>query len=172
MSLGTYLVLHLIFLLESLAVQYVDRHGISYVIPTISALPICSSWPRYQLYSTSIHWKHRRRAREFDTSTGEQELEEGSFSSHHHLPRHMKDRRSLRDYRGDHLRRSLRPRSHRIRVGISGDSVYVNKRNPIRHGHHGSTVHDIRVTKTSIFAHKSANHSGAIHRRRKRLRVP
>ncbi|XP_059630312.1 protein HAPLESS 2 [Cornus florida] len=135
-----------------------------------SVCDYCCTFLCYKLRMLKqIHRKHRRRAREFDTGTSEQ----GSFSSHHRLSRHVKDRRrSLRDYRGDHLRRSLRPRSHRIRVGISGDSVYVNKRNPIRHGHHGSTVHDIRVTKTSKFAHKSANHSGATHRGRKRLRVP
>ncbi|CAK9168744.1 unnamed protein product [Ilex paraguariensis] len=87
-------------------------------------------------------------------------------------PKHRKERRSLssrrwRDYRGDHLRRSLRPRSHRIRVGISGDSAYGNRRNPIKHGGHATTVHDIRVSRTSKFVQKGGNYKGAIHRRRR-----
>ncbi|KAF5955047.1 hypothetical protein HYC85_007903 [Camellia sinensis] len=94
----------------------------------------------------------------------------------YHVPRHMEDKRSLsrhwKDYRGDHLRRSLRPRSHRVRVGIRGDSVHVNKRNSMKYGHHGRTVHDIRVTRTSQFAQKGANYKGSTRRMRRKVKVP
>ncbi|XWS21660.1 hypothetical protein CRYUN_Cryun30bG0073500 [Craigia yunnanensis] len=72
-----------------------------------------------------------------------------------------------RDYRGVHLRKSLRPRSHRIKVGISRDALY--KRKPTKHGNHVNTVHDIRVTHTSKFAQKSANYRGRVHRSRRSL---
>ncbi|XWS15151.1 hypothetical protein CRYUN_Cryun35bG0069600 [Craigia yunnanensis] len=57
-----------------------------------------------------------------------------------------------KDYRGVHLRKFLRPRSHRIKLGNSRDALY--KRNLTKHGHHVNTVHDIRVTHTSKFAQK------------------
>ena len=70
-----------------------------------------------------------------------------------------------RDYREVHLRKSLRPRSHRIKVGISRDALY--KRNLTKHGHHVNTVHDIRVTHTSKFAQKGANYRGRVHQSRR-----
>ncbi|THG08322.1 hypothetical protein TEA_015425 [Camellia sinensis var. sinensis] len=119
--------------------------------------------------------KYRKRKRDikrFNSSSTDEE--DRTFP--YHVPRHMEDKRSLsrhwKDYRGDHLRRSLRPRSHRVRVGIRGDSVHVNKRNSMKYGHHGRTVHDIRVTRTSQFAQKGANYKGSTRRMRRKVKVP
>ncbi|KAM7518839.1 hypothetical protein LguiB_017801 [Lonicera macranthoides] len=87
--------------------------------------------------------------------------EEEERSSPRHFHKHVEGKRSRsRRWRKEHLRRSLRPRSHRIRVGISGDSVHVNKRNCPK-------VHDdIRVSRTSRFAKKGGSYKGSMHRRR------
>ena len=65
-----------------------------------------------------------------------------------------------RDYRGAHLRKSLRPRNHHVRAGISRELVYGHRRNSInKHNNgdqHAGRVHGIRVTRTSRFAHKGS----------------
>ncbi|KAB5557208.1 hypothetical protein DKX38_008117 [Salix brachista] len=69
--------------------------------------------------------------------------------------------RRTRDYRRVHLRKSLRPRSHRIRVGLSSEFDYGSGRNPnAKHGKHFSTIHNIRVTRTSQFVRKRASFRG------------
>ncbi|KAL6962178.1 hypothetical protein U1Q18_037133, partial [Sarracenia purpurea var. burkii] len=111
---------------------------------------------------------HKRHIKEFDPDEEEEDNnDDGSFS-------YQGSRRSrshhCRDYRGDHLRRSLQPRSHRIQVGIRGNSVHVNKRRcPIKYGdHHGRTVHDIIVTPRSKFAKKGARYNGSFRRTRRK----
>ena len=123
-----------------------------------------------------VRRKHRRDIEEeFDAGddeydTSEEEYDDESFSNH--VPRHMEKSRSVshkwKDYRGAHLRKSLRPRNHRIRVDISRDSIHSGRRNHIKHRNHRSTVHDIRVTRASKFAHKGRNYRGGVvkHRRR------
>ncbi|KAF5725315.1 hypothetical protein HS088_TW23G00036 [Tripterygium wilfordii] len=120
-----------------------------------------------------LRLKRRNRERrqsnfeEFDTST-EEDLYDESFSSR--VPRRelssLQSRR-LRDYKRVHLRRSLRPRSHRIQVGISTDSKYGSRRNSFRPSNH---VHSIRVTQTSKFVRKGPNYSSRVggYRRRRR----
>ncbi|KAJ6412641.1 hypothetical protein OIU84_005647 [Salix udensis] len=79
--------------------------------------------------------------------------------------------RRTRDYRRVHLRKSLRPRSHRIRVGLSSDFDYGSGKNPnAKHGKHFSTIHNIRVTRTSQFVRKRASFRGvrANHPRQRR----
>lgn len=106
-----------------------------------------------------INHDRRRDFEEFDTSE----------EDYNDMPTKMEFSRSLsrrmRDYRGVHLRKSLRPRSHRIRVGLSRDSEYGHERNLIKHGNHVSTVHSIRVTHTSKFVRKGINLRGKVYRR-------
>ncbi|KAI3499695.1 hypothetical protein L1887_35500 [Cichorium endivia] len=96
--------------------------------------------------------KRRRRRRDMemaDMSDGS-DLEtdmETSFSYRDSSRR----RSSFRDHKRNHFRRSLRPKSHRLRVGVDGDSVYATKRKHIKHG-------DVRVVRMSSFARKGANH--------------
>ncbi|XVF36955.1 hypothetical protein REPUB_Repub19eG0103300 [Reevesia pubescens] len=114
--------------------------------------------------------RRRKRVREYQFDTSEEYDNDESFSYHISRPIEASST-SLsgrwRDYRGVHLRKSLRPRSHRVKVGISRDALY--KRNHSKHGHHGHTVHDLRVTHTSKFAQKGANYRGRVHRSRRSL---
>ena len=75
--------------------------------------------------------------------------------------------RPWRDHRASHLRKSLRPRSHQIRVGISRDSVHSSRRNSIKHDNYINTVHGIRVTRTSKFVQKGLSFKGTVHRSRR-----
>lgn len=89
--------------------------------------------------------------------------------------------RRRRDYKSHHLRKSLQPRRGHAQVEISRDlSYYKNKRNhssgdpsysrsDIKHDNQRSTVHDIKVTRTSKFARKGvSNRKRVIRIRRKR----
>ncbi|KAL4583087.1 hypothetical protein LXL04_007651 [Taraxacum kok-saghyz] len=96
--------------------------------------------------------KRRRRKRDIemaDMSTGSnQETDtETSFSYRNNSRRRL----SLRDHKRKHFRKSLKPKNHRLRVGVDGDSVYASKRKHIKHG-------DVRVHKTSSFTRKGASH--------------
>jgi len=102
------------------------------------------------------------------SSSSEDDLEEDRIS-YRHVPRSSKFRRSLshrtRERRRIQLERSLRPRSHRIRVGISQSSVYVNEREARKHDRHVSAVHhNVKVTRTSKFVQKG--NVNKIHHRR------
>ncbi|KAF5444740.1 hypothetical protein F2P56_033847 [Juglans regia] len=104
---------------------------------------------------------------EFDTS--EEEYDDGSFS--YHMSRSMDVNKSpshrWRSHRGAYLRKCLRPRSHRIQVAIGRDSIHGGRGNAIKHWKNGTAIHDIRVTRTSKFAHKGRKYRrGAYHRSR------
>ncbi|KAF2291354.1 hypothetical protein GH714_023176 [Hevea brasiliensis] len=108
------------------------------------------------LKRVSHHHTKQFSSDEFDTSEDD----------YHYAPnRTLEMRRSLsgemRDYRRvHHLRKSLRPRSHRIRVGFSKESEFSTYgRNYLlnKHRNHGSTVHNIRVIHSSKFARKGTN---------------
>lgn len=108
------------------------------------------------------HLKQRRQEQVRDiedylSSSSEDDLEERI--SYRHIPASRSFSRSLshrtRERRRMHLERSLRPRSHRIRVGISQSSVYVKERDHRNHMMHvGAIHHNIRVTRTSKFVQK------------------
>ncbi|KAK8966646.1 hypothetical protein KSP40_PGU011246 [Platanthera guangdongensis] len=73
----------------------------------------------------------------------------------------LKFRRSLSHRSGErrrfHMSRSLRPRSHRVTVGISRRSAYVNERfRPRRHTDCVDAVHNFKVTRTSKFVQKGS----------------
>ncbi|ONK56251.1 uncharacterized protein A4U43_C10F5670 [Asparagus officinalis] len=104
---------------------------------------------------------HRDRMRDIEdylSSSSEDYLEEESVS-YRHNPRSMKFRRSLshraKERRRIHLERSLRARSHRIRVGINQSSVYLDRRDKRKHSSHSTALHhNIKVTRTSKFVQK------------------
>ncbi|XP_022768142.1 uncharacterized protein LOC111312276 isoform X2 [Durio zibethinus] len=116
--------------------------------------------------------RRRRRVKEYQFDTSEEYDDDGdddeSFAYRISRPIEISSRSlsgGWRNYREVHLRKSLRPRSHRIKVGISRDAVY--RKNHTKHGHHLNTVHDIRVTHTSKFAQKGSNYRGSVHRSRR-----
>lgn len=125
-----------------------------------------------------VHREHRRDIEdEFNTSDEEYDDDDDGESFSYHVPMDVISKPTShrwRDYRGAHLRKSLRPRStHRIQVGISRDSSIHGGRsrsgNPAKHGNHIKAVdHDhIRVIRTSKFAHKGRYHRGGVYHRRR-----
>ncbi|GMI65000.1 hypothetical protein like AT1G21722 [Hibiscus trionum] len=145
-----------------------------------SSWEFCCTFLCYKFRNVKRINRRRRRRRvienQFDSSedyedhsdnddNGDESLSYGSrFSSRSiEVSNHSLSGRS-RNYKGVHLRRSLRPRNHRIKVGISRDAVY--KRKPTKHI---NTVHDIRVTHTSKFAHKGSSYRGRGHHSRRSL---
>ena len=124
---------------------------------------LCYKLPRLK----RKHRRPRRDIEEFDICSGssdgrgEEEEEDGSVSCNR-VPRETEYSRSMsrrwKDYRGDHLRRSLRPRSHRIRVGVRGGSIYPKK----------SKVNEIRVVRTPKFAQKTSSLRRLRHKKRRK----
>ncbi|XP_020228532.1 uncharacterized protein LOC109809597 [Cajanus cajan] len=113
-----------------------------------------------------LHQLRRRRRRfkrgmnqKFYLKSGEDYTDESL--SYHYFPTSIRPSRSIsrrRDYKGSHLKRSLQPRQHLARVEISRDLRYKNKRNHISGDSNStSTVHDIKVIRTSKFARKGIN---------------
>lgn len=88
--------------------------------------------------------------------------------SHVRSPRSVRFARSLsqrsRERRRIQLERSLRARSHRVRVGISQHSVRINGEEPRRLHRHGDVLHDVKVTHTSRFVQKG--NAKRFHKRR------
>ncbi|KAK3000176.1 hypothetical protein RJ639_023649 [Escallonia herrerae] len=117
--------------------------------------------------------KRRRRQKDIEESDIWSTSGGGGSSSYRVPLKHIEQRRPLprqwTDYKGDRLRRSLRPRSHRTRVAITGDLRHRHHHHH-RHRHgHASMVNDITVTRTSMFAQKGSNSKGVkMHRRQRR----
>lgn len=91
----------------------------------------------------------------YDSIASNDDLEE--TMSYTHKPRSLEFRKLFsqrsRERRRIHLERSLRPRSHRIRVGIS--YMDSNERDLRKHHHrHADALHNIKVTHTSKFVQK------------------
>ncbi|KAK4859932.1 hypothetical protein QYF36_014378 [Acer negundo] len=129
------------------------------------------SWLSFWEYCCTFLWvkliklkrRNRRRNIEEEFDSGEEEYYDESFSCDTSRGRSL-SRREI-DYRRIHLRKSLRPRSHHVRVGIYTDSIHGHRRKPSKHHNPSSTVHDIRVTHTSKFVKKGTNSKGrAIYR--------
>lgn len=140
-----------------------------------SSWEFCCTFLCYKLLKVKrVNRRRRRRRRrmkdyQLDTTSEESDDDDETFSYHIYRPMEASNS-SLsgrwRDYRGVQLRKSLRPRSHRIKVGIARDSLH--KTNFTKHGHHHvNTLHDIRVTHTSKFAHKGSSFRGRVHRSRR-----
>ncbi|CAK7346943.1 unnamed protein product [Dovyalis caffra] len=107
-----------------------------------------------------IRHGHRIDLSEFDTSE----------EDYDYVPRTMEISGTLsrrtRDYRIVHLSKSLRPRSHRIRVGLgSAFDCGCERILRVKHGKHVSTVKNIRVTHTSQFVRKGSSFRGRAFRR-------
>ncbi|KAL4280093.1 hypothetical protein GQ457_03G032420 [Hibiscus cannabinus] len=142
-----------------------------------SSLQLCCNFLCNKLRNVERIDRRRKRVIEtqFDSSedcedsnhANDDDVDDGSLS--YSISRRMEvSNRALsgrsRNYKGVHLKRSLRPRNHRIKVGIGRDMLY--KRKPSKHI---NTVHDIRVTHTSKFAHKGSSFRGRAHHSRRSL---
>ncbi|KAL2467759.1 hypothetical protein Fot_51284 [Forsythia ovata] len=136
-----------------------------------SMLDFCCTYLCFKLKSVKRTNRRRKRdiEKELSSSTGTSEEDyEDSFSFQ--PPKNFKDRRSLsgrkRNYKQEHLRRALRPNSHRANLGISRNSIHLQTRNT-EDGNHISPVHHIRVTRSSKFAHQRSRHKCRTHHRRR-----
>ncbi|CAL9145566.1 unnamed protein product [Musa hybrid cultivar] len=91
----------------------------------------------------------KRMEQDYGSTSSDDDLEESVLYARtlRSLSQRSRERRRM------HLERSLRPRSHRVRVGISKHSIYINEDPRKRHGH-GSILQKIKVTHTSKFAQK------------------
>ncbi|WOG84594.1 hypothetical protein DCAR_0103778 [Daucus carota subsp. sativus] len=130
----------------------------------------------YFLFDKLRHVKRisrRRRRRDVEgqyyaSSSDEVEEESSSSTCNDEVSRIEKKRRHRRDYKRDHVTRSLRPRSHRVRVGVNENSGYITRNNSSKHwDDHDSSVHSIRVAQTSKFARKGSSFKGSKHRKRR-----
>ena len=119
-----------------------------------------------------VHRKHTRDIEdEFDTISDEEFDDDESISYHAPMDVSGSISHRWRDHRGARMRKSLRPRSHRIQVGISRDSIYGGRVNLLKHGSPIKAVDhdDIRVIRTSKFANKGRNYSrGGVNHHRHR----
>lgn len=111
--------------------------------------------------------RRRRRMEAYELSSSRIGSDESiSYAT---TPRSVRFVRSLsqrsRERRRIQLERSLRARSHRVRVGISQHSVRIHgEEEPRRLHRHGDVLHDVKVTHTSRFVQKG--NVKRIHRRR------
>ncbi|KAL3513652.1 hypothetical protein ACH5RR_026369 [Cinchona calisaya] len=117
--------------------------------------------------------KRRRRLRDIEalatTSEDVADDDYGEESFTNQASKHVTKRQRLlashaRKYRGEHIRRALRPNNHRVHVGVSEESFHLKKRNSSKHDDCVNPVDHIRVTRTSKFAQK---HGSFKHHRRR-----
>ncbi|GFP89830.1 hypothetical protein PHJA_001126800 [Phtheirospermum japonicum] len=141
-----------------------------------SALDFCCSYLCYKLRSVKRTRRRRRRKRDIEqfaspiistsSSEDEYELEEMSINgqprNHGHRRSHFNRRRN---YKNEHLRRSLKPTNHRARVEFSGRPVHLHRNKTLKNI---GPIHDhIRVTRSSTFSQKGSRNRNGIHRKRR-----
>ncbi|KAG4147703.1 hypothetical protein ERO13_D05G239100v2 [Gossypium hirsutum] len=167
----SYIVLLYLYLLYKVGICQCIAHGLCRMVwgcisCWFSSWEFCCTFLCHKLRNIKRIDRRRRRPRQrkrvTDTSEDDESFSYGS-SRPMEVSNHSVSSR-LRNYKGVHLRKSLRPRNHRINVGISRDALY--KRKPIKHI---NTVHDIRVTHTSRFAHKGSSYKGRPHHSRRSI---
>lgn len=118
----------------------------------------CCSFFCYDL----LHYKRRRRRRhhryieeDYDDNSdndGDDDGDDGSFTYH-------RSRRECR--REERLRKSLRPRSHRVRVGVRKD--HRSDFGLSQHADGGSPIHGVRVSRESKFTRKGSKRRNRVH---------
>ncbi|OAY67948.1 hypothetical protein ACMD2_10512 [Ananas comosus] len=172
---GRRIVLLFIYLLYKIGICGCISKGMckmlwSCIVSCFSSCEYLSMLAWFKLKNLKQSREERKRYLEdyYDTSSDDDLEERISYSR---VPRSTELRRTLskrsRDRRRIYLDRSLRPRSHRIRVGISRRSIYMNENDQglkHHHGHVSSALHNIKVTHTSRFVQK-ANVKRIHHRR-------
>ncbi|KAF9608981.1 hypothetical protein IFM89_012320 [Coptis chinensis] len=112
--------------------------------------------------------QRRNHRRKFDQENYLSDKEESTSYSHSRRSIELSRSQShqSRQLRRIHLQKSLRPRSHRIRVDVTRNAVSANGR--VDHYKHHSTVHNIKVAKTSKFAKKGGNVNNKVYQRPRR----
>ncbi|XP_073102774.1 uncharacterized protein [Elaeis guineensis] len=156
-----YIVLLFFYLLYKIGICHCIGKGTCKML--WACLTSCFSICKYVCMSLWFKSKNLKRMNEehlrdiddyYDSTTSNDDLED--TISYTHKPRSLEFRKLFsqrsRERRRIHLERSLRPRSHRIRVGIS--YMDSNERDPRKHHRHADALHNIKVTHTSKFVQK------------------
>ncbi|KAL3845511.1 hypothetical protein ACJIZ3_002914 [Penstemon smallii] len=141
-----------------------------------SALDFCCTYVCFKL--RSVKRKHRGRRRDIElavisSSTSEEDYELGEDFSFQQ-PKNVENTRlrsKRKNYKEEHMKRSLRPNTHRAHVGIAGNLIHMHRtrRKSLSNGddHITPLHHHIRVTRSSRFAQKGNRHRSGIHHRRR-----
>ncbi|XP_027149798.1 protein HAPLESS 2 [Coffea eugenioides] len=136
-----------------------------------SVLEFCCTFLCSKLDKHNRRRRRRRRDIEASAITSEDDLNDdeddhgGRFTNQ--ATKHISKRRKLlsgqkRHYREEHMRRALRPNSHRVHVGVSEESFRSKRRNSSKYHDHVNPVDHIRVTRTSKFAQKRGSFKGSM----------
>ncbi|GAV71940.1 hypothetical protein CFOL_v3_15429 [Cephalotus follicularis] len=166
-----YIILLFFYLLHKVGIYKCVGHSLCKILwacmtSWFSIWKICCTFLWFKL--TMVKKRNRIDRRDFDQelSTSEEEFNDDHKSFSYHVPRYrtmdmgMSPSHRWRDHRESLLRKSLRPRSYHVQVGIGRDSsIHGYRRNSIKHRRH---VHDFRVTHTSKFVQKSRKYRGGI----------
>ncbi|KAK1288608.1 hypothetical protein QJS10_CPB19g00149 [Acorus calamus] len=119
-------------------------------------------WVKFKRMNRDHRWSN---IEDYYLSSNEDDLTNERLS-YLEAPKVVRFRRSLsvrsKERRRLELRRSLRPRSHQINVGISRNSVFFDDELPRKRPRHVRTVRDVKVTQTSRFLRKGSR----VYRRR------
>ncbi|KAK6132341.1 hypothetical protein DH2020_033901 [Rehmannia glutinosa] len=176
-----YFVLLFLYLLYNLGICQCICHTLCRIVwacfaTCFSALHFCCSYLCYKLKTVKRTRRRRRRKRDIEefavpsnsTSEDEYELEESSIIQQPRNHEHRKSRfNRRRNYKNEHLRRSLRPTTHRAHVELSGNSVRLHRNKLMKIiGDRSSPLHHhIRVTRSSKFSVKGSRGRNGIHHR-------
>ncbi|XP_073275575.1 uncharacterized protein [Primulina huaijiensis] len=177
-----YFVLLFFYLLYNLGICQCICHSICRIMwacfsTCFSSLDFCCLYLCFKLRTVKRRRRRRRRDIEEPVETSPSTTEEGyelgetSVFQHYRNFEHRRSRYSTRrNYKDEHLRRSLRPNNHRSHVRVAGDnSIHLHRTKSFKNGGHNMSPlhHHIRVTRTSRFAHKGSMHRSGIHHRRR-----
>ncbi|XP_057766579.1 uncharacterized protein LOC130987034 isoform X1 [Salvia miltiorrhiza] len=165
-----YFVLLFFYLLFSLGICQCICRTLCHIIwaffsSYFSALHCCCSYCCLKLQSVKRNGRQRRRQRRDVEAPSSSSSGGGGEDVHEvgEVPASRPPRRNVeckrKRYKEEHLRRSLRPNSHRATLELSGNSHHLHRMNTFKN------VDDrIRVIRTSKFSHKG----GSKHRARAR----
>lgn len=150
----SYSFLFFIYMLYKVGFWHCIIHGLCKLLWALVScwfyvLSYCCTFFCYDL----LHSKRRRRRRNHSyIEDDNSDDDDGSFTYH-------KSKRECR--REERLRMSLRPRSHRVRVGVKKD--HPSDSSLSRHGGGVGPVHGLRVSRESKFARKGSKFRTRIH---------
>ncbi|KAL3641245.1 hypothetical protein CASFOL_016213 [Castilleja foliolosa] len=175
-----YFVLLFLYLVYSLGICQCICHTLCRIVwacfaTCFSGLDFCCSYLCHKLRTVKRTRRRRRRKRDIEapistsTSEDEYELEDMSINGQPRKHEHKRSRFNRRNYKDEHLRRSLRPTNHRARVEFSGRPVHLHRNKTLKNiGDRDNPIHDhFRVTRSSNFSQKGSRHRNKVHRKRR-----
>lgn len=125
----------------------------------------CLCFNLQKLLLTPRHNRRRRRRHEKDIEGALVDISSNSSEAQDSIKfDDTQKRKSMREHRKEHMRKSLRPKSHRMQVQIVNDSIHHKKKNKFKNG----PIDDhIRVSRRTKFAQKGTFVKGSTRPRRR-----